>query len=105
MVVALMLERHWKRVEAFTRGLAKLFGVVVVSPTYRLALKYPFPQGINDTWDAFKWMAANASNLGATLSEGFILPGGSSGGNLSVFLSSLDLRILSLPRLERGIIR
>ena len=76
-------------VETYSRGLAKLFGAVVVAPTYRLAPEYPFPQGINDSWDAYKWIAKNASSLGATPEQGFIISGGSSGGNFVCVLAEL----------------
>ena len=76
-------------VEAYARGLATLFGAVVAAPTYRLAPEYPFPQGINDSWDAFKWIAANAMDLGATPDQGFILSGGSAGGNFVCVLAEL----------------
>ena len=76
-------------VEPYARGLAKLFGAVLVAPTYRLAPEHPFPQGINDVWDAFKWTAANATELGATPSQGFILSGGSAGGNFVCVLAEL----------------
>lgn len=76
-------------VEAYVRGLAKLFGAVVVAPTYRLAPEHPFPQGISDTWDAIKWIAANASGLSATPSQGFIVSGESAGGNITAVLGQL----------------
>lgn len=76
-------------VEPYAQGIAKLFEAVVVCPTYRLAPEYPFPQGLNDAWDAFKWIAPNASLLGADPKQGFLLTGGSAGGNFVCVLAEL----------------
>ncbi|KAB2573784.1 hypothetical protein DBV05_g7586 [Lasiodiplodia theobromae] len=65
------------------------FGAVCVSVDYRLAPEHPFPTPINDSWDALKWLAANASQLGADPSRGFIVHGESAGGNFAVILALL----------------
>ncbi|KAL8753650.1 MAG: hypothetical protein Q9199_004896 [Rusavskia elegans] len=76
-------------VAPYARGLAKLFGAVVVAPTYCLAPENPFPQGVNDAWDVVQWIACNASLLSATPSRGFILSGGSAGANFVCVLAEL----------------
>lgn len=76
-------------VAPYARGLAKLFGAVVVAPTYCLAPEYPFPRGVNDAWDVVQWIAGNASQLSATPSKGFILSGGSAGANFVCVLAEL----------------
>ena len=76
-------------VAPYARGLSKLFGAVVVAPTYRLAPEHKFPQGANDAWDAVRWIAAHASSLSATPSQGFILSGGSAGANFVCVLAEL----------------
>lgn len=53
----------------------------------RLAPEHPFPTGVNDCWDALKWVAQNAKSLGATPKAGFIIGGASAGGNLSAVLA------------------
>ncbi|KAL8872275.1 MAG: hypothetical protein Q9174_002071 [Haloplaca sp. 1 TL-2023] len=76
-------------VAPYARGIAKLFNAVVVAPTYRLAPEHPFPQGINDAWDAVQWVAANASRLCNDLPRGFILSGGSAGANFVCVLAEM----------------
>ena len=76
-------------VAPYARGIAKLFGAVVVAPTYRLAPEYAFPCGVNDAWDAVKWIAAHASELSSTPSKGFILSGGSAGANFVCVLAEV----------------
>lgn len=73
----------------YARGIAKLFGAVVVAPTYRLAPEHAFPYGVNDAWDAVKWIAAHASDLSSTPSKGFILSGGSAGANFVCVLAEV----------------
>ncbi|KAI4147141.1 MAG: hypothetical protein L6R39_003216 [Caloplaca ligustica] len=76
-------------VAPYARGLAKLFGAVVVAPTYCLAPENPFPRGADDAWDAVRWVASHASSLSATPSQGFILSGGSAGANFVCVLAEL----------------
>ena len=60
------------------------FGAVCVNVDYRLAPEHPFPAAPNDTWDAVKWCADNAtSKLKADPSKGFLVGGTSAGGNLT----------------------
>ncbi|KAK8138899.1 lipase 2 [Apiospora sp. TS-2023a] len=62
-------------------------GAVCVNVNYRLAPDYPFPTWINDSWDALQWAAKNAASLGADPSAGFIVGGGSAGGNIAAVLA------------------
>ncbi|KAK8021211.1 hypothetical protein PG990_006349 [Apiospora arundinis] len=62
-------------------------GAVCVNVDYRLAPEFPFPTWINDSWDALQWAAKNATSLGADPSAGFIIGGGSAGGNIAAVLS------------------
>lgn len=69
------------------RQMVQKFGAVCIAPSYRLAPEHPFPTGINDAWDAVKWVAANATSLGASPETGFILGGVSAGGNIASVLA------------------
>ncbi|KEF63724.1 uncharacterized protein A1O9_01702 [Exophiala aquamarina CBS 119918] len=68
---------------------AQRYHAVALSVDYRLAPEDPFPAAVNDSWDVLKWVAANASQLGANPSLGFIIGGTSAGGNMSAVLSHL----------------
>ncbi|KAF4313681.1 Alpha/beta hydrolase fold-3 [Botryosphaeria dothidea] len=67
----------------FSRALNQLHGATAVNLTYRLAPANPFPAAPNDVWDNLKWIVENTDKLGADPSAGFIIAGGSAGGNLA----------------------
>lgn len=68
----------------WARTTAALYGVTVIEPSYRLAPEHKFPAAPQDIWDSVKWIAENSSTLDVDLSKGFVLGGGSAGGNLSI---------------------
>ncbi|KAL5526137.1 hypothetical protein ACEPAG_7475 [Sanghuangporus baumii] len=61
--------------------------MVVVNVDYRLAPQFPFPTGIEDTYEAVKWVEANASSLRVDLKKGFIVGGKSAGGNFTCVIT------------------
>ncbi|KAK2614593.1 hypothetical protein N8I77_001402 [Diaporthe amygdali] len=75
--------------ETNCRLFSRDLGAVCVNVEYRLGPEYKFPTGINDSWDALKWAADNASSLGANPRAGFIVGGGSAGGNIAAVLAHL----------------
>ncbi|KAJ5010955.1 AB hydrolase superfamily protein [Colletotrichum sp. SAR 10_99] len=75
--------------EVNCRLFSRDLGAVCVNVEYRLAPEFMFPTGINDSWDALQWCAKNASELGADPSRGFIIGGGSAGGNIAAVLAHL----------------
>ncbi|KAH7342543.1 lipase 2 [Rhexocercosporidium sp. MPI-PUGE-AT-0058] len=75
--------------EVNCRLFSRDLGAVCVNVEYRLAPEYPFPTWINDAWDALQWCAQNALILGSDPSEGFVIGGGSAGGNITAVLAHL----------------
>ena len=69
----------------FSRDLA----CVCVNVEYRLAPEHKFPTWIDDSWDALQWAAANARAIGANPAAGFVIGGGSAGGNICAVLAHL----------------
>ncbi|KAK2040093.1 hypothetical protein LZ31DRAFT_587369 [Colletotrichum somersetense] len=82
---------HCTQLSPYACIAAKLFNAVVVNISYRLAPTHKFPAAPNDVWDSLKWIAANAHTFGADPTEGFILGGGSAGGNLSAVTAQKSL--------------
>jgi len=70
---------------------ARIYGATAVTLSYRHAPEDKFPAAPNDTWDSVKWLAENASSIGADPSAGFILGGISAGGNLTAVVAQKAL--------------
>ncbi|KAE8444360.1 hypothetical protein EG329_000670 [Mollisiaceae sp. DMI_Dod_QoI] len=75
--------------EVNCRLFSRDLGAVCVNVEYRLAPEYPFPTWINDAWDALQWCAQHASELDADPSRGFVIGGGSAGGNITAVLTHI----------------
>lgn len=68
--------------------LVNKYGVVVVSPGYRLAFQAPYPAALEDCYSALKYIRQNADTLG--IDAGQIMVGGeSAGGGLCAALCML----------------
>lgn len=65
------------------RGLSKEAGAIVVSVDYRQAPEYKFPAAWDDAREAYRWVAANAAELGGDPNR-LALAGESAGGNLAI---------------------
>ena len=72
---------------AFTRGLAKETGYLVVSVDYRLAPEHVFPTAINDAYAALEWVLEHIGEYGGDR-EQVIIAGESAGGNLAAAVTS-----------------
>lgn len=69
--------------DAPLRTISKNAGVVIVSVDYRLAPKYPYPAGLEDCLETYKWALANTSSLNTTPNQ-VVLFGTSAGANLAL---------------------
>jgi acetyl esterase/lipase len=58
----------------------------VVSVDYRLAPEHPFPACVEDIWEAYRWVVANADDLRINANN-IGAGGGSAGGNLTAVLT------------------
>jgi acetyl esterase len=77
------------------RLLALASGARIISLDYRLAPEHPFPEPVDDVVAAFRWLAANAENLGGDTST-IAIGGASAGANLAL-AATLRLRDESGP--------
>jgi acetyl esterase len=64
------------------RELSRLTPCAVISVDYRLAPEYKFPVAFDDAWDAVRWIAAHAAQLGVD-EKRLALGGDSAGGTLA----------------------
>src|SRR5262245_16294206 len=78
-----------------TRRICSVAGVVVVSVNYRLAPEWPFPAGLDDCVEVYRWVRTHAQEVGGDRHR-VAVAGDSSGGN---FAAALPLRVheRSLP--------
>jgi acetyl esterase len=60
---------------------AKTFGAIVFAVDYRVAPEHKFPAAVNDSYNAFKWIAQHGSEWGGDTSR-IALLGNSAGANL-----------------------
>jgi acetyl esterase/lipase len=67
---------------------AQLGKCVVVSVDYRLAPESPFPAAVDDTWEAYLWLAQNKAGLNIN-TDRLAAGGSSAGGNLTAVLAHM----------------
>ena len=72
----------------YCANIAAKLGILVTSVDYRLAPEHPFPDGLEDCYAGFKWLAAGGADMG--IDPGRIaIGGGSAGGLLAAALALL----------------
>ena len=94
--------------DTLARALANASGAMIASIGYRLAPEHPFPAGLEDGMCAVRWLAANASEIGAD-PERMAIAGDSAGGNLATVVArrlrgevDLRLQVLIYPVTDAG---
>ncbi len=65
---------------------AKTYGAILFAVDYRVAPENKFPAAVNDSYNAFKWIAANGSGFGGDTSR-LVIMGNSAGANLVAVIS------------------
>lgn len=65
---------------------SKTYGAVIFAVDYRVAPEYKFPAAVNDSYKAFKWIAAHGEEFGADTGR-IALMGNSAGANLVAVIS------------------
>lgn len=84
------------------QALANATGRVILSVDYRLAPEYPFPQPLEDVYQALCWVAQRAPQLGID-AQRLAVGGDSAGGNLAAAVALLA-RDRSGPYIERQLL-
>lgn len=84
------------------RALAVKTGCSVLSVGYRLAPEHPYPAGLEDSYSALEWLAANAADLGVDASR-LAVAGDSAGANLAAVVA-LVARDRSGPALRHQLL-
>jgi cation diffusion facilitator CzcD-associated flavoprotein CzcO/acetyl esterase/lipase len=70
------------------RDLCKRADVMIISVNYRHAPEARFPAAVDDAWEALKWVAANAEQLGGS-ADRIAVAGWSAGGNLAAVVAQM----------------
>ncbi|MBH2843589.1 alpha/beta hydrolase [Serratia marcescens] len=83
-------------------ALANATGRVILSVDYRLAPEYPFPQPLEDVYQALCWVAQQAPQLGID-AQHLAVGGDSAGGNLAAAVALLA-RDRGGPHIERQLL-
>ncbi|WP_435358607.1 alpha/beta hydrolase [Haloarchaeobius sp. DFWS5] len=73
--------------DSVARSIANASNCVVVSVDYRKAPEHPFPAAVEDAYLATKWVANDATEIGA--GDGLAVVGESAGGNLAAVVCQL----------------
>jgi acetyl esterase len=97
--------------DEFARVLAARSGIAVLSSTYTLACRQPFPAAVEDAYSVLQWAARCPKSLGWS-GEGLLSAGIEAGGNLAAVTAlmardrggpALDGQILIMPMLDPGL--
>lgn len=79
---------HSKFDSAYCATVAKRLNCRVLDVDYRLAPEYPYPTGLFDAYDVYKWAVEHAEELHVNLDK-IIVGGNSSGGQFSAAIAMI----------------
>lgn len=82
------VQTHSRFDSAFCAHTAKRLGCTVIDVDYRLAPEYPYPIGLQDTYDVYKWAIAHAEALKISPKK-IVLGGNSSGAQFCAAISMI----------------
>ena len=75
--------------EPYLRKWANHLGIPIIGINYSLAPKYPYPEGLNDLYQAYMWILNHAKDELNMEIKHIILSGDSAGGNIAFGLNNL----------------
>ena len=75
--------------EPYLRKWANNLGIPIIGVNYSLAPKYPYPEGLNDLYQAYMWILRHAKDELNMEIKHIILSGDSAGGSLAFVLNNL----------------
>ncbi|KAH7070333.1 Alpha/Beta hydrolase protein [Paraphoma chrysanthemicola] len=75
--------------EVSSRFIARDCAALVFNVEYRLAPEHPFPAGLEDAYDAVRWVATNANELLGSPETGFVVGGFSAGSSFATVCAQL----------------
>ncbi|KRX06446.1 hypothetical protein PPERSA_05059 [Pseudocohnilembus persalinus] len=78
--------------QIITRKLSQKLKIPVFSIDYKLAPQNPYPEGLNDCWQAYNWIVDNIQDYYNIKPEKIILTGESAGGNLAISICGLAIK-------------
>mmetsp|Transcript_28093 Transcript_28093/g.27791 ORF Transcript_28093/g.27791 Transcript_28093/m.27791 type:complete len:420 (+) Transcript_28093:393-1652(+) len=73
--------------QVYTRKWANILKIPVISIDYRLAPAHPYPEGLDDVWQAYNWVINHAEEEYGITPEKIIVTGDSAGGNFALALT------------------
>ncbi|CAD8063682.1 unnamed protein product [Paramecium primaurelia] len=79
--------------QSYTREWAIKLGIPIFSIDYSLAPKYPYPQGLDDVWQAYNWILIYCYKHFDIQPKRIIVAGDSAGGNLACALTGLAIKM------------
>ncbi|MFT3678858.1 MAG: alpha/beta hydrolase [Ferruginibacter sp.] len=78
---------------------AKTFGAIVFAVDYRVAPEHKFPVAVNDSYNAFKWIAEHGSQFGGDTNR-IALMGNSAGANLVAVITQLAKKDAAVKKIK-----